>query len=88
MSDDRIRIEVEHFPAGDRQVLTVDPSKISPAHRRQAAELLDHLIDILAEDLGLHPEKVALAIVAELVQRHHDRAAYHREAARRGVLAL
>lgn len=79
-----VRIEVEHFPSGDRQTVTVDLALATPEVRR----LVDDTIADLAAELGLHPETVACGMVAELVQRHHDTAAYYRECARRGVLAL
>lgn len=89
-------ITVEHFATGDltngtalalrvpelaELDLTVDQLAIVQA-------LADDMVADMAERTGHHPEECALVIADELVRRHHDEAAYRREAARRGVLAL
>lgn len=79
-----IRVEVEHFPSRNRLCVDVDENLVTDEIRT----LIDGLIGDAAERLAMHPETVALHLVDELVQRHHDHAAYEREAARRGVLAL
>ena len=79
-----VHIEVEHLPGRNRLCVDVDQNIVTPELRT----LIDGIITDVAADLDLHPETVALLLVDELVQRHHDRAAYEREAARRGVLAL
>lgn len=79
-----IRVEVEHFPSRNRLCVDVDESLVTDELRT----VIDELVAAAAADLDMHPEKVALLLVEKLVQRHHDRAAYEREAARRGVLAL
>lgn len=85
---DRIRVEVQD-QEGNTRVMTVPTlDTYSPAHQKAARELIGHTIDILAEDLGRHPDTIAHYLVTELVERHHDAIAYEREAQRRGVLPL
>lgn len=78
-----LRVQVEDL-RGNCLVVDVDTATVTDDVR----EWVDGWLAATAADLGLHPTRVCELVVADLVQRHHDAAAYRRECERRGVLAL
>ncbi len=87
----RIRCEVEHFTDGGPQggaIVYIDDDAyhcLAPVQRARVDELLDGALADLAA-AGCPDPETFLAV--EFTQQRADRAAYQREADRRGVLAL
>jgi len=82
----RIRSEVESRDGG--VAVYVDLDKYTPEQLALAQQILDDHIDQAAEATGEHPDRIREFFMVELTLRIADAAAYVREAARRGVLAL
>lgn len=76
----RYRLEVE-AAAGDGFIVSVDlPDHIDPRHEELIAALVDDLAEFCLDPVG--------ALLVEVTERLALHRAYHREAERRGVLAL